>query len=270
MILAFWAAAALGGDLENWEALHQGLLLAASGDLSGAIGSYEGLKRNLPAEDPLRAEALYWLGHSRWIQGDVEGAGAELRECARVPSVHRVNCLELLNEIELEASSIASIPMKWSFDAPHGFVHPLAYSDKGSLRIAADAPGGDAALQWLTVVDSRKDDLVVVGFRDPHPVPSEIRFSARSTAFPARLRLWVYDTLGRRYTVHGQSAVQVPTDRWVEVVVPLAHLESDDPTAGPLQLGLIERLVLQDVTAFGPSLAASGENALYIDDFVVE
>lgn len=268
MLLVVWAAAALAGDIDNWDTLHEGLLLAASGDLPGAVGSYERLKRNLPAEEPLRAEALYWLGHARWMQGDVEGAGAELRECARVPSVHRAQCLQLLNEIELEASSIVTVPMRWTFDAPHGFVHPLAYSDKGSLRIAA-APGSDAALQWLTFVDSRKDDLVVVGFRDPTPAPSGIRFSARSTAFPARLRLWIYDALGRRYTVVGQPAISVPSDRWVQVVLELDQLESDDPASGPLQPGLIERLVVQDVSAFGPSLGASGENALYIDDFEV-
>ena len=43
----------------------------------------------------------------------------------------------------------------------------------------------------------------------------------------------------------------------------------DGATTARARAELIERFVVQDETAFGPSLAASGENALYIDDFEV-
>jgi hypothetical protein len=257
-------------SIESWEELYDGMLLeAAGGDLDGAISRYEALVHNLSAEDPIRAEALFWLGQARYTLGDVEGAREALREGIRFASPARSRCKELLGQIELEESSIDHVPLEWTFDQDdHGFVHPSRYEDKGSLRIEVDGPDGDPALEWTTSVDVRKDDLLVVGFRQPTPPPRGVRFDVQSSTLDARLRILVFDAYGRKYTLGPSSAAVVaPAGRWVRVDVHLDAVQGVDPTQDPLVPALIDRMLIQDVTAYYGR--ASGQNTLFIDDFEV-
>jgi hypothetical protein len=252
----------------SWEMLYDSLLLeAAHHDVDQALVTYGQLVKNLGADDPVRSEALYWLGRARYEQGEVDGAREALRECVRT-GVVKGRCLELLGQIELEQSSIVSVPVRWTFDdTTHGFVHPWRYAEKGSIRIHREGDRDDPMLAWRTQVDVRGDDQLVVGFRDPDPAPQGTRFVVRSRDLDAALRLQVFDIHGRKYVAGHRAVIRVPRDKQVLVDLRFRDLEGDDPEQVPFSPSDIDRLVLQDVTAFYGG--GGGENELYIDDFEV-
>ncbi len=269
MILGFLLGAALGGEVDDWKKLQDALLSeAAYADLPQATASYQLLARNLSVENPVRVEALYRLGAAQYAIGAVEESRTALREGIRSSTPGRVRCLELLSQIELEENSIRSVPIEWTFDHPkHGFVHPARYADRGSTRIDSAAPGGDPALQWTTTVDGRRDDILEIGFNEPSPSPRGFRFSIRSASYEARIRIYALDVYGRRFLFGNEpGTIEIPKEKWRLVEVHLEDLEPLDP-GGPLVPADIDRIIIQDVTAFFER--AAGFNSLHIDDFVV-
>lgn len=269
----WWAllAPALADDLDNWQAL-QGALLgeAIDGDLTTSMSSYSRLVGSLANDDPARTEALYWLARARYVKGDIDGARDALRKAIASPSPSRGRCLDLLGEIELEQSAIHALPSRWSFDAvagatpENGFVHPAAYSDKGSLRVDQVVFGDEnPALVWTTQVDPRKEDLIVVGLRVP--APKLLQFRVRATNFDARLRVALLDTAGRRWWGE-TSGYTVSTDAWTTIAVDFSTLRPEEGS-GRLNPSAIDQIVLIDATA--GALRRTGENSLVIDDFEV-
>jgi len=260
---------AFAQDPSDWERLHDMMLLeAADHAVDEAADGYDDLARALGPDDPARSEALYWLGRLRYEQGDVDGARTVLRECVRT-GLDKARCLELLGRIELDQSSITTVPVRWTFDdTTHGVVHPWRYADKGSIRIHREGELDDPMLAWSTVVDARKDDQLVVGFASPSPTPEGVRFLLRSRDLEAYVRVQVYDTQGRRYEAAPPKAVlHVPRGEMIIVDLSFDQLTSDDPAPTPFDPDAIDRLVIQDVTAFYG--ATTGPNELSIDDFQV-
>jgi hypothetical protein len=259
-----WMWAAWAGDMENWQQLHRiQLAESADGDLPGAIAAYEQLTHQLDDQDPLLAETLYWLGKARFAAKDSKGASDALTACARRVSAWRQRCLDLLGEVALERSSIKEVPTRWDFSGDHGVLHPSQYEDKErSLRIENVA--NNARLAWTTSVDPRRDDLVIVGFARPTPTPKGFRVTLRSGLFDALIRLIVYDAFGRRYQI-GQ--ISVPAQRDVPVDIRFAGVQAEGPSEPPLDPAAIDRLIIQDVTAYYST--ARGANTLYLDDLEV-
>ncbi len=249
----------------SWDTLYDTLLLeAADHDVGRALRTYEVLGRTLGADDPVRSEALYWLGRARYEQGEVDGARDALRECVRTGGM-RASCLELLGRLELEQMSITAVPTTWTFDDPaHGFVHPWRYAHKGSIRLH-ETDRGDAMLAWRTTVGARSDDQLWVGFSEPSPPPRGVKFLLRSSDLRAFVRLHVVDIHGRRYSA--RRPVEVPAGQMVVVDVALRTLQAEDPQHPPLDPRRLHRLVVQDVTAYHGT--GRGENELLLDDFQV-
>lgn len=253
----------------SWEALHDTLLLeAADYDVEAAAQRYDQLARDLGPDDPVRSEALYWLGRALYEQGDVDDARVALRECVR-SSFEKARCLKLVGQIELASNAIATVPVRWSFnDLRHGFVHPWRYATKGSIRIQQEGVT-DPVLAWRTVADTRSDDQLVVGFDSPRPPPTRIRFLVRSQQLDAYLRLNVYDVFGNRYTAPPpDTVVRVPRGEMVVIDLGLDDLQGEDPGQRRFNPAQIDRLVIQDVTAYYGG--GTGANELYLDDFKVE
>lgn len=249
-----------------WEQLHDALLSeSAYGEVDPATGVYEELVRSLGADDPVRARALYWLGRARYSRDDVDGAREALRECVRI-GIEKAPCLALLGRIELEQSSISTVPVTWTFDdTTHGFVHPWRYADKGSIRILQGPDQADGTLAWRTRVDVRGDDQLVVGFDDPKPTPRGVMFLVRSSDLDAVLRVLVYDIYDRRFVASGsQALIRLPRGELAYVDLDLGDFTGD---TGKLDTTQIDRLVLQDVTASYGN--AAGDNEIYLDDFHV-
>jgi hypothetical protein len=251
--------------IHAWERLQDELLVeAGDGDLPGAIGGYETLAHNLPDEDPLRAVTLYWLAHARWNAGDVDGAREALHDCIRRPGNARDLCLRLLGDLELEESSVRSVPVLWRFDSAGHGVMRLGIDDRGALRIDADAPGGDPALLWTMIADLRHPDEIVVGFRDPSPDPRGVRFEARGEVTDARVRILAVDARGREWSPEG--TLPVPKDRWTTIDISLADLIGAAPAAGPFPDADIDRVRIVDAT---PPGQGTGEHGIWLDDFEV-
>lgn len=269
MLLLAAPPAAAQESQGGWEHLYDTLLLQAGDhDIDGALAGYGDLVRNLGADDPVRSAALYWLGRTRYEQGDVDGARTSLRECVRI-GIEKARCLELLGHIELEQSAIRHVPVHWTFDdTTHGFVHPWRYADKGSIRIHREGDLDDPMLAWRTSVDVRTDDELVVGFDNPKPPPSGVKFLLRSRDMNAYIRLRVYDIYGRQYgAAPPHTVVRVPKGQMIVVELPFDEVVGDDPDAVPFDARNIDRLVVQDVTAYHGD--RTGENELTIDDFQV-
>lgn len=266
MWLALLSAPALADDVADWQRLNEAKLHEALGDLPEAIAAYERLlaSSGMTDDDPVRSRVLYRLGSARYAAGRTEAAKRALIDAVRTASPSREACLELLERIALDESSVRTVPTLWRFDDDrHGVVHPFAAEEKGrSVRIDPVAPGGDPALAWTTVVDPRRDDHLVVGLVEPTPRPRGVRFQAMASRIPAALRLVAYDTLGQRYVA---PFVAVPTGEWTAVSVELRDLR--DETGVRAERADLDRLEIRDATAF--TGLWTGENTLWIDDFEV-
>lgn len=256
---------------ENLDALEDALLAeSVYGDLQGAARTYEQLVRTLSVEDPSRAEALFALGRVRAELDEPHAAREALLEGIRTGSCLDP-CQELLGRIELEADSITTLPVRWTFDdSDHGFFHPWQFDDKGTIRLerttAADAQS-NTALVWHTIIDIRKGDQLIVGFRRPTPEPRTLAFSARSRVSDAWLHVVILDDFGRTYALP-TGAFWVPVERTVRIEVDLNEVHPVDPVHPLLDPGRINRVQIRDVSAVEG--APPGPNTLYLDDFTVD
>lgn len=251
----------------SWDTIHAALLEEAlDGDLQAARDSYEDLVHNhLPAGDPALAEMLFWLGDVRYLLGDLEGARRALDECNRT-GMNKARCLDLRGDIDLLEDSITTVPVAWSFDdADHGFAHPRAYWDKGSIRISQNPQSRDSVLAWSTSVDPLKTDLLVVGFNHPSPPPVSVGFNVTSTQLDGAIRLKFIDNNGREF-VPSTGTFSLPQDRAVRVHVMLENVAAAGSIDDPLDPTRLHQLIIEDVTNYK---GLNGPNELHIDDFIV-
>lgn len=262
MLIALAVTLALAAPVDDWVMLQTALLAeVVDGDLREAEGVYERLIRETPAGSPTRNEALYHLGRVRLTMGDSQGAVDVFREGVRA-GAPKSRCLKALRELELSERAVTQVPLHWTFDAPdHGFIHPAGQS--GSIRI--DAVWGDPALVWTTRASASPAHQLLLGFRDPEPAPSNLRFRLGTTGTHAWVRLTLVDTWGHRFAPP-RATVALPRGSEVEVEVQLNQVE---PLDGPYVLHprALHLLVLEDVTgSFG---VHSGVQEITLDNFQV-
>jgi len=259
LLLAILVAPAQANELLHWEFLHDHLLVEAiDGDVEKAGAAYRDLVHNLSADDPTRAEALYWLGRVSYAQGETEEAGNALREGVRT-GVMRQRSLELLGQMALEEHSVKTTPSTWDFETEvHGFVHPWRYADKGSILRS------DGVLRWLTNIDQQLEDRLVVGFDRPSPTPQGAVLRIRSLTIPAHLQLVVTDTTDRRY-VFNQVIKLEPGAEFVDIDCNFEQLR-DGENKRQLDPRQIDQLILVDRSNH---YGQNGNNEILIDRFTV-
>lgn len=259
-----WVACAWAADdLEHRVELYDALLREAlSGDLEQATVAYRSLSRKLPIDDPIRADALLWLGRALYDLGEVDQARDALLDGIR-SGLCPVRCRELLEIVEVDQASITRTPTSWTFDqTDHGLFHPWQVQDLGGIRIDV-SPAGDAALEWTTIAQTRKPDRLVVGFQRPAPAPEQLRITVTSSALEALLQILVEDDGGRRYGLPEALVVKPGGPR--RLTVPLRVLEPVDPADPPLDPAGLWRLTLVDLTGS----RSPGPNTLWLHDFEV-
>lgn len=252
--------------VQSREELEDALLTeAAYGDFRGAVSTFGRIVKDRPIEDPSRARALLALGRLQSELGEPDAAREALLEGIRTGSCLDP-CQELLGRIELEQESITTLPVRWTFDdSDHGFFHPWQFDDRGTIRL--ERRSEDTFLVWRTTVDVRGDQLVV-GFKDPRPPPSRIRFVAQARLTEAWLQLVVIDDLGRAYSPPTGN-VHVPVNRptVVEVDLSAVHpVDPLDPVLDPAQIALVQ---LRDVSGIEGEPHGS-VHMIYLDDFEVD
>lgn len=247
------------GEPYNWEFLYDHLLAEAlDGESGPARAAYQELVHSLPAEDPTRAEALYWLGRVSYAQGDTENAQSVLREGVRAGAM-RQRSLELLGQMALEEHSIKRTPSSWDFEtSTHGFVHPWRYVAKGSIAAS------DGVLRWTTTIDQLLDDLLVVGFDRPTPTPRGAKMRIRSVNKTARLQLVVTDTANHRYMFNEVIELK-PDGEFVEIDCSFDDLRSLDNET-EFQAKKIDKLIIEDRSS---EYGATGRNEIQIEHFEV-
>jgi hypothetical protein len=260
------ALAAAQDDAErSWE-LVQGALLTEvlDGDLGSARERYAALVRSeLPAGDPSLALAQFRLGEVCWVLGDPGAAREVLDACIRA-GVEKARCLDLRSRIDLEADAVHTVPVEWTFaDAHHGFLHPRAWWDKGSIRLVADNTRSE--LVWSTQVDGSQEDVLVMGFRDPTPAPRAVYIRLTSTQLDATIGVEVEDLDGHTYAIAGRDPV-VPRGQAAELELRFADMIPVLPGTPPLNPARLHRLYLLDRSG---RAGQSGPNELRIDVFGV-
>jgi hypothetical protein len=263
MLLAL-ASVAMGQVLtpaDRRATLQDGLLREATGDLVGAIALYRTLSSGAADDDPVRIEALRWLGRLYHEIGEVELAREALLEGVRSGSRA---CQDLLERIDIEAESIRTVPVLWDFEsADHGFFHPWTVQDRGAIRLGTD-PVGEPVLEWET--DARRRDHLVVGLENPSPAPEQLRFEIRSSRLDVLLQVVVWDELGNTWRM--PDAIPVPPGAAVPVILRLRDLVPDPPATGALNASQAWRLVLeQDTTGARAADGSTERNTVWIDDF---
>jgi hypothetical protein len=259
--LLLWALLlpAEGAEPYNWEFLYDHLLVEAlDGDANTARTAYQELVHNLPADDPTRAEALYWLGRVSYAQGETKEAQNALREGVRTGSM-RQRSLELLGQMALEEHSIKATPSSWDFESSsHGFVHPWRYVAKGSISTS------DGTLLWLTTIDRQLDDRLVVGFDRPSPTPIGAKIRIRTVNKIARLKLIVTDTADNQYTFDDVIELR-PDGDFVDLHFRFSDLR---PITGASSFDAkrIDKLIIEDRSS---EYGVSGMNEIQVDRFEV-
>lgn len=263
--------AAASDSQRSWRLVQEALLLEVlDGDLRAARARYEALvKSELPAGDPSLALAQFRLGEVCWLLEDDAAAREALDACIRA-GVQKSRCLDLRSRIDLEADAVHEVPSSWTFaDAHHGFLHPRAYWDRGSIRLETSQPEtGEAErseLVWSTQVDGSQEDVLVVGFRAPTPAPRSFQIRLVSTQLDATLAFELEDLDGNRYTTPGRDPVFARGTQG-DLTVRLADLVGVNPGTPLLNPSRLHRLYVWDRSG---RTAQTGPNELRIDQFDV-
>jgi hypothetical protein len=261
IVLVWLAGAALAqevdGRVDSRVQLMDALLLESRGDLDGAVMRYTELARTLGDTDPVRAEALYWLGHGLWSTGRIQQARQALMDGIR--SGFCSQCKDLLEVIEIDATSIHRLPVREDFEGgTHPLFHPWRVQPLGQIRVGV-GPRGDTALEWSTVARPGEADRLVLGLQHPTPAPTMIGFHVMSARLDALLDVVGVDDRGRTFGL--REAVAVPRGVHQRVVVLLERLVPVDGGA-PLRP---EELVLLSIVDRTASRAA-GENRFWLDE----
>ncbi|HMV67868.1 MAG TPA: hypothetical protein PKA64_13545 [Myxococcota bacterium] len=262
---AGWSPAARAQDEAQraWTHAHAALLEESlEGDLERARDRYTDLlQRELPAGDPSLALVQYHLGEVLWELSDVAAAREVLDACIR-GGVEKSRCLDLRSRIDLEADAVHVIPTTWSFaNEDHGFLLPHAFRDHGSIRIINS--DGQSELVWEAEVDD--DASLVLGFRDPTPVPRYVYLRLQASTLDARVELVFEDMDGHRYGPPGPDP-RLPQGAWVDLVANISELIPLEPSTPPLDPARLHRMFLHDTTG---TTEVRGRNVLRIDTFEV-
>ncbi len=247
-------------DDTAWLQLHEALFAElAEGDTESARAGLEGLIRELPSSEPAWSEAVYWLGLHHYERAEPDLAQEVLRTGVRL-GTERSRLLSLLSAIEIERAALRSLPVKWTFERDHGLIHPWPHAERASVRVVQT--DGGAELAWVSEVDVRESDQLIIGFDDPQPAPTELEFTARSLRMPAALRVTAIDDRGARYGPV-EPTFSLAVGELTTITVSFRDLLPLDDTPRAFAAGRIARIAIQDVTAW---LGSSGENELRIDD----
>lgn len=257
--------AAAAASPEAWSALQSARVQhAVDRDPAAAAVRYEALLDKLAEDDPLRGEALYWLGRAHFEAGELARARAALQRAAASPR-SRPAARAFLGWMSLEERQVRALPYLEPFSLGTGaLVRGWGRGADEDLRLSDGAVRGAAAWR-VTVVDGEEDFLAV-------PIAAgagrltELSLRARAEGFEALLAVVVVDAAGQRFV--SPEPLRVRTLEWTELRVDPATLLAEDRVSGArLALDAVRRVELVDVTAYHSR--ARGEHWLFFDELAL-
>ena len=257
---------ALAGGPLDWSSTYDARLSQAMGaDPAEAIAVYETLVAQMSPEDAQRGDVLYWLGRARWSAGDLAGARRSLESAGEYPEAFaRVRVL--MSIMDAGAKAVSIVPSHFYFKASTDpWVRGWQRGQPKDLSVV-DGPDG-FSVRWATEVVDADSDFVIFGLSTDGQKVSTVSLRLRPENLQGRYRFLVEDEDGQRWTTSVQS---VPTDRWVDVVLPVSRFVRADAPAvrGAPNAARLKWFILRDVTALYTD--QRGENALLIASLVVQ
>ena len=253
-------------ETQDWSDLFEARLMdMADADSETASLTLTTLLERLDEGDALYGQPAYWLAHAHLGRGDIQAANQAL-ELAMQAAGTREAAVALQAQMEALKRTIVSIPLRHPLDDDPGpFVHSWLHGDQGWLDMARPQPDSSPALRWTSHIQDRKDDQISAKFgQAAHPVHG-VRISLRAEAFPAYLRVLLVDERDREFAT---DPLAVPTDRWLDLDLPLGTFHSTDPTT-PREKprSALDALHVHDVTAY--LSADRGEQVIWLDDLEI-
>ena len=252
------------GTSEQWAAIYDGRLTEAlDHDGVSSIAIYEAVAAQLPTDDPLYGELMFWLGRARMLGGDSEGARDALGKSADDPNFHDA-ARSFLGQVLRSEAKGAEFPLRQGFDdGLGGWLRGWPRGDDADLTVLqTDGPPG-SVLAWSLVVEEGQTDFVLLPVaRQPF---QKVRVFLRAEGFSAHVRLTVEDEAGIRWST---DDIRVPADSWeaVEVTRSSFRLENpkDELADSPNR---IVALLVEDVTSQYSDLR--GNNQIWMDEVEV-
>ena len=262
--LLTWAGAgllfsrpALAGAERAWESLYDARLAQALDGTPKASAMYcQDVIDDLAPNDSLLGQAWYFLGQAWAEQGDAQGA-ADAWEQAANAAASSNSARALLVRFEQLGDPIDTLPRLCTFDADRCGLHRV-WTRSGQPELLPSSEG--SVLSWATDVHTASSDALEAVFRSPTTVRT-VSFRVRSSAIVSYLRVALDDGPGARVQ---SSVIQVPTDSWSEVELPVTGFRSavEGGWSGKARL-----LRIEDLT--GLLSDAQGANQIWIDDLAL-
>jgi tetratricopeptide (TPR) repeat protein len=251
---------------EDWSALFNARLLqSADNDADGAAAAYETLLAQLPADDPLRPEVLYWLGRARAEQGRPDEAVEALRAAAGDARV-RARARAFHEALRLGQRAVRGLPLGTGFDAGDAqpFVRAADDGDPDDLSTQV-APGHGQVLAWAREVREGADGVLLVRLDGAAQAVERLGLALGTVGGPAHVRVRALDADGRWWTA---PLVSLPPNTWARVDLRRGDfLPAEAPAAARALTSPITRLELRDLTAAHDVFR--GEHTLRVDDLTL-
>ena len=279
-LVALLGSAHAAGDPRTMDSLGDAqLVMALDGTPKVAAQYLEETLEELPPEDPLHGEALYWLARARLEEGRTEDALTLLREVGGDPLAGPRARL-LLAHLDLSSHQFARLPVTCTFDRDTCGLVRSAEVAVGGNKPANPAVGGgrtqprstleiidfgdDSALAWDTTVETTESDRIALALA-PGLQLREMSVRVRASQFAAQIRITASDGSGGRWST---AMIRVPTEEWIEVDFPLSAFSAVNPAPQSREPRAVRVVEIEDLS--GKLGSERGENTLLLDDLVLK
>jgi hypothetical protein len=241
---------------EEWAALHSGRLMAAlDRDPMAAISVYEAVIEHLDADDPLRADYMFWLGRA-WFEADHPEEATTALSAIDSRSSVSLTARALHGRIKLDQNRLQSLPLTIE-PAPDGAPLVVGWSaDAAPLKVVPSAGGGPTTLSWPLATDQLRAGFLAIGLDPDAGRLSGVRLEAQSSTVVLAARVIVETFDGQTYA--GVPSVLRP-GVWTDVEARVGQLRSRSPGNDPLDPRNVSMVAIEMAPVDPASVSSGGE-----------
>jgi len=241
---------------EEWAALHSGRLMAAlDRDPMAAISVYEAVIEHLDADDPLRADYMFWLGRAWFEAGQPEEAINALAAIDSRSSVS-LTARALHGRIKLDQNRLKTLPVTIEPDQDGAPIVVGWSADAAPLTVVPAAGGGPTTLSWPLATDQLRAGFLAVGLDPDAGQLESVQLVAQSSTVVLAARVIVETFDGQTYA--GVPSVLRP-GVWTNVEARVGQLRSRSPGNSPLNPRNVSMVAIEMAPVDPGSVSAGGE-----------